>query len=419
MPVNKNISQTITQAYSFARRMAPKRVSSIAANKEPPREYNNKLILLDRALLKTDFARPIMLDVTTIAVGAPGCKDVDGNKIGAIYFYRGGVYENIDKNWKKKYKFFYPLTGNEDRLPLDGSSVDFGFSISLSASGTVIAIGAPGERSETGERTGAVYVYSVSENFNSHTLMAKILPPDPTEYKEFGRSVALSDDGSLLFVCDKKINNLSKIYTFTSSSDNLSSWFFAGKRNTRNELATHYNYETKVLKIDKTLPERIAYMDSTGGSTPFVFMCKENVDVLTMTQSTEVVFCTKNKIDRELKIKATLEDPNSSVLSDCFGHSICASPPYLYRVGVGAPGKDNQTGCLYVYIYDGKQFPLFNVLVPDDAEEGDKFGFSCSSSSEQESVPCHLYAIADTISSVGPFEKTSGWSSSYVSRSKR
>ncbi len=392
--------------------MAPKKLVSIQKNgPEFGIEYQNKLMLADRQLGTLDFARPFLLDVTLIAIGAPGCKDVDGNIIGAIYLYKGGNYDNIDKNWKQIYKFLYPLTGNEDRLPLDGTNIDFGASTTMTSDGKLLVVGAPGERSEAGDRTGAVYIFSITES--SHTLMAKLTPIDPVPGREFGRSVAISDDGNILSVCDKKINDLSKVYTFTKSGKDFSSWFFTGKRTTRNELATFYNYKTKILKLGKTLPDRIFYMDSTGGSTPFVFVGKENVNVLAMSQSIDVVFCTKNKIDKELKIHGNLEDPNKTTLTDCFGHCLSGSPPFLHRLAVGAPGKDNSKGCVYVYVYNGKNFSLFNTLVPADAEEGDKFGFSCVSSSELESAPCHIYAVSTARNNVGPIEKTSSWSNAY------
>jgi hypothetical protein len=409
----QNLTKTVTQAFTFARKMAPKKFVSIQKNgPEFGRTYKNKLILHDRQLKTIDFARPVLLDVTLLAIGAPGCKDADGNKIGAIYLYKGGNYEGIDKNWKKKYKFFYPLTGNENNLPLDGSAVDFGASVAMTTDGDMLVVGAPGERSEVGDRTGAVYVFNISEN--SHELMAKILPIDPVAGREFGKSVALSDDGNMLWICDKKIDKLSKVYTYTRPANDPSSWFFDFKRTTKNDVATFFSYKTKILRQDKTLPERVAYMDATGAATPFVFLMKENIEPLTMSQSIQVLFCSKNKIDRILKQKSIIFDPNISSPEDCFGHSICASPPFLYRVAIGAPGKNDKTGCVYVYIYNGTDFSLFNELVPDDAEQDDKFGFSCASSSEMEVAPCHLYAIADSISPEGPFTKTSSWSTTFT-----
>lgn len=406
---NKNLSQTITQAYTFARRMAPKKFTSIERNDGGPM---NKLILLDRSLEKTDYAKPTMFDVTVVAIGAPGCVNPDGIKLGAVYLYKGGNTD-IDKNWKFKSKLFYPLTGNEDKLPLDGSDLDFGYSVSIIADGSLLAVGAPGERSDAGDRTGAVYLFSVSENGDQCTFITKIVPPDPSPNKDFGRSIAFSDDGKIIYICDKKIDKLAKVYIFTKIGDDYSNWFFSGKRNTRNESALYYTYRSKNLKLEKTSPEKFSLIDTANGATPFVFMGKEIIDMFGMGDSIGIDFCIKNKIDRKLRKKTTIENPNNNI-NDSFGYSFCASPPYMYRLVIGAPGTENNSGRAYIYVYDGENFTLFNTLVTPDSSDGDKFGFSCTSSSERENTPCYLYAISEARSPVGPFTKTSSWSSSYT-----
>jgi hypothetical protein len=78
----------------------------------------------------------------------------------------------------------------------DGFQGGFGVAVSLSSDGSTMAIGAPSQTNASGDAVGAVYVYSLISGI--WVLDSEFFAPDETQYAGFGREVALSADGSAL-----------------------------------------------------------------------------------------------------------------------------------------------------------------------------------------------------------------------------
>jgi hypothetical protein len=393
--------------------MVPKKFDNVEPNNAGFREIDNRLVLLNEFLNVEDFAQPIFTDVTNIVVGAPG-REINNKKIGCVYVFRGGT--TIEEDWQYKATINSPVEASH--IPDDEDGLMFGHSVSITSDGAMIAIGAPGESPVDRYRVGAVYIFKrQDQDSSSWSLSKRIFFENLEDRKEFGYSVSLSDDGRILHVCTKKFENICEIITYIGVGANSEDWAFSGARTTRFDSATHFTYKTKRLKTDPSdadSPDRIAVLDGTRASSPFIFFGKPYADANKLTESVDVDFYTKNKIDNILKLKKTIQNPNGQP-EDYFGHSISSSTPYLYKTVIGSPGYDDKKGKIYIYTYDGRTFNLFNELESPSPQEGELFGISVSTSSELETGATFLYALYSSLFPAARIEKVSGWTSSYIS----
>lgn len=148
----------------------------------------------------------ISQDGTTLAIGAfyedsdaTGINGDESNndntRAGAVY-----IFQLSNDTWVQQ---AYLKASNS------GEGDEFGTSLSMSADGNRLAVGAPGEQSDTngigGDQTdnnanhaGAVYVFTRSNN--SWTQQAYLKASNSAEDDRFGIALALSDDGTSLAV---------------------------------------------------------------------------------------------------------------------------------------------------------------------------------------------------------------------------
>jgi trimeric autotransporter adhesin len=138
-------------------------------------------------------------DGSQLAVGAPGeasgvfNDETDNSRPGAGAVY---MYTRADTQWSHS-RYLKPLT-------ID-SGDQFGFSIALSADGNTLAVGEPGEDSDSGtnqgnnasSNAGAVQVFDFT---NPVPVPDYVKASNIGQADEFGFSVALSADGSTLAV---------------------------------------------------------------------------------------------------------------------------------------------------------------------------------------------------------------------------
>ena len=148
----------------------------------------------------------------TLAVGAYG----RSGGIGAVY-----VFNNVAGSWVEAPVINHVANGNAQ------TTDNFGWSVGLSADGSALSVGVPGERSNaigvnsgvyniSAVYSGAVYLYSYSGGWNQH---AYIKPQVTTSNDYFGRSVALSADGTTLAV--------GAYFEDTSSTDSGAAYVFS------------------------------------------------------------------------------------------------------------------------------------------------------------------------------------------------
>lgn len=134
-------------------------------------------------------------DGNTFAVGASGKSDPSFYRVGAAYVFSLNTGQWVEEAYiTASYRDFFDV---------------FGFSVSLSADGRTLAVGAPGEDSGSGgidgnqndnslENSGAVYVFT--RGGNAWTQQAYIKADSPVTGGDFGGSVSLSADGNTLAV---------------------------------------------------------------------------------------------------------------------------------------------------------------------------------------------------------------------------
>lgn len=122
-------------------------------------------------------------DGTILAIGAPRNSD-NGEKSGKV-----SIYQNINNSWT--------LIGNEILGEFDANSFGpfFGSSVSLNATGTLVAIGAR-FHGTNGAYSGLVKIYEY--NNADWTQVGQPIVGVLNEYS--GTSVSLSDDGSILAI---------------------------------------------------------------------------------------------------------------------------------------------------------------------------------------------------------------------------
>jgi len=83
----------------------------------------------------------------------------------------------------------------------------YGFSVAISADGNVIAVGDKDATNSLGGATGAVYLYSLVDNFGSNSMSLLQVLNGQSVGDEFGNSLALSQDGKRLVVGARSENS--------------------------------------------------------------------------------------------------------------------------------------------------------------------------------------------------------------------
>ena len=143
------------------------------------------------------FGQSITLsaDGDTLAVGAPG----EGDGSGAVY-----LFTRTNGTWSQQ---AYVKASNP------GNRYGFGQSVTLSADGSTLAVGSPGET----QGAGAVYLFTRGASGWSQQSM--MVASNTKAYDVFGRSVSLSSDGTRLAVgAIGKDDSAGAVYLFAKSN---------------------------------------------------------------------------------------------------------------------------------------------------------------------------------------------------------
>ena len=123
-------------------------------------------------------------DGTTAIIGAVGDATPNAQLMGSAY-----VFETIEGSWIQRAK----LTAD------DGDTGDsFGMSVSVSDDGSTAIIGASADDNTNGPQAGSAYVFDGSSE--SWGQQAKLIPDDGARMDFFGKSVALSSDGTTAII---------------------------------------------------------------------------------------------------------------------------------------------------------------------------------------------------------------------------
>lgn len=307
-------------------------------------------------------------DGNTLAVGSPG-------------FYPGGnvyIYTKNGNSW-----------GNEISLPLPSDYANgdqFGASVSLSANGNMVIVGAPAKNNSR----GVVYLYSRSGG--SWSLIRTFGPDLGTELQsncEFGRAVLINSSGTNVFIGAPFYANSSfggVVYQFR---DIGGSWAFVSS--TFAETGSKFGRSLAISDDDYTL-----VVGAYGSSSNQGF-----VSVLTKSG---------NSYSTALKITASDGQAN-----DAFGVSVAINA-YGNTIVIGASGVNSNTGAAYVFTGGGGSWSLQSKLTPSPSQSMGAFGGSVDISSSGD---CAIIGSANIggsyAGSAGIFMRSSGsWSQQVV-----
>jgi len=126
-----------------------------------------------------------------------------------------------------------PLTETAKLTASDGATDDrFGFSVAISADGGAVAVGAPDHVVSAGVSSGAAYVFVKPDGgaWASSSTAAKLTPPDSAGRFMFGISVSISADGGVVAVgAPMNFSGTGAAYIFTKPDTGWASTSAAAK----------------------------------------------------------------------------------------------------------------------------------------------------------------------------------------------
>lgn len=234
----------------------------------------------------------------------------------------------------------------------------FGRSVALSADGSTALIGAPKDGNSKSGKSGAAYVFGQDNGgWKQH---AKLVPADADEGDRFGQSVAVSGDGetalvSAFFDEDPNGSRSGSVYVFTNNEG-------------------RWSQQAKLVPTDgdpgDTFGIEIAL--SKNGTMALVGAPSDDTANGDGAGSAYVFEQTGGRWQQEIKLAPTDGGPN-----DEFGGAVALSsrPP---RALIGAwrtnRATDEFVGSAYVFSKDTDSWTLDEKLVPREATEDAFFG---------------------------------------------
>ena len=277
----------------------------------------------------------------------------DTSSVAGTTLYTGAVYIFLrtGNSWTQEAR----LVGNGN-----ANSDMFGSSVSITADGSRVVIGARGE--DTGStNAGAVYVYL--RTGNTWTQEAKIFATTPAINNNFGSSVSMSSDGSRIVV--------GAVATTTTQG---SAYVYL-------RTDTAWALESALGTTDTTLGKLYGgNVSITADGTRAAISCSRfNPTSITDAGTVYVYFRTGNTWAQEAKIIA-----NDKAVDDRFGSSICMSSDGN-RIAIGAVGVDsnfNGVGAVYVFSRTGVTWTQEAKIVASDNIDSIAVGVSVSINSD-------------------------------------
>jgi hypothetical protein len=302
-----------------------------------------KLTALD-SIAGAQFGWSVAIEANTIVVGSNLA-----NNTGAVYIFTrsAGV-------WSQQAK----LTAQ------DASSGDY-FGCSVSLNGNTVVIGAHGDDSFT----GSAYVFVRAGS--TWSFEQKLIASDAIVGDRFGNSVAIDTNTALIGASDKSLtgaNNAGSVYYFTRTAGTWSQQAIL----TASDPNSYDRFGCSVA-IDSNLAVIGAYE------------CGFNEEIL-HAGAAYVFSKTASGWVQQQKLWDTIdpgygEDFGRSVAVD--GSVILAGCPYNQVDG-------NMTGSVFEFVRAGQSWTLHNVLIADDSNDDDNFGFATAISGRNIIVGAHF-----------------------------
>ncbi len=260
-------------------------------------------------------------DGKSIAVGAPYNDGINGVDSGHVRVYR---LTDDGTSWQK--------IGQD----IDGEAAgdDSGRSVSLSADGSTVAIGAPYNDNNNGDYSGQVTVYRIDgDGLSWEQLGQTLYGNNANDY--FGWSVNLSPDGNTLVIGSPNGRaGYVKVFSLTSGDDidNVDTWEQIGQRIVGDANGDSFGLSISLSEDGKTLAVGANYAGGMNGVN------SGSVSVYRMDDSGSTWIRIGDDIDGE-------------AADDWSGYSVSLSADGN-KVAIGAPmNDDNAIGSGHVRIY--------------------------------------------------------------------
>jgi hypothetical protein len=329
--------------------------NSIIAGKvqHSPVEISKILTSFDSTDSDTFSRIDISKDGSTLAVGAWGWEGATGTNRGGVY-----IYDWNGSNWIQRGSVLEAA----DAADSDG----FGFSVSLSSNGSILAVGLPNWEGASGTDRGGVYIYDW--NGSSWVQRGSVLEAaDAADTDGFGVDVSLSDDGAILIVGA----NLWEGATGTNRGGvyiydwNGSSWVQRGSVLEAADAADNdaFGISVSISSNGSILAVGANTWEGTTGTN------RGGVYIYDWNGSAWVQ-------------RGSVLEASDAADSDAFGRYVSlASDGSILAVSAftweGATGTNR--GGVYIYDWNGSSWvQRGSVLEADDAADSDQFGVSVS-----------------------------------------
>lgn len=210
---------------------------------------------------------------------------------------------------------------------------NFGFSVALSPDGSMLAVGAPGMFASGYTQSGMVHFYDWSGS--AWLPRTSVADPDPAAYRRFGVAVAMSADGSTLVVgsplYDAAYTNTGAVYTFDWNG--IDTWTLRGTR-----LEAYDAYQNVLFGKSVSL--------SSDGN---VLAVGSRRDATFLDQGGVYVY---DRSGSSWTQRGDVLLPSDTEASDLFGHAIALNESAT-TLAVSAYGWDNSVGDQGgVYLFD-------------------------------------------------------------------
>jgi hypothetical protein len=266
----------------------------------------------------------------------------------------------------------------------------FGYRVSISGDGSYAIAASYGDSNYT----GSAYIFSRSGS--TWGYQSKITGPDAEQGDRFGKSVALSGDGSYALVGAYRhtdvVADQGSAYVFSRSG---SSWTF----------------QSEITAPDAAVGDRFGESVALSGDGSYAIVGARLDDDVASSSGAAYIF-NRSGSSWTFQSKVTAPDPNPGGLH-FLGCSVAISGDGSYAIS-GAYGASDYTGAAYIFSRSGSSWSYQSKITAPDAAQQDRFGWSVSMSSDGS------YAIAgadrdDSTGSAYIFSR-SGSSWSYQSK---
>ncbi|MCK9516969.1 MAG: FG-GAP repeat protein [Ottowia sp.] len=280
-------------------------------------------------------------DGNVAVIGAPDDADVGADAGAAYIFTRTGT------TWTQQIKM----------LPIDLSLSKLGYSVSITADGNTVALGAYGDTTN-GASSGAVYVFTYDTGTTSWSQQQKLMASDAAANDQFGTCVKINDSGNTMLVGARyDDSNLGAVYVFAFDG---STW----------------TEQAKLTASDGVAGDQfgVGLALSANGNTAAIGSQYDDTGALDLGS---VYVFTRSGITWTQQAKLISSDLTAN---SYLGYAVdISSNGDILAVGAR---NVNGNGAVYVFTLVGDNWILRKKLVASDAQADDSFAIAVSLSED-------------------------------------